>query len=278
MNRERVTIFIALGLSLLIHIILVPAIFAHQPLTATGEQTKSTHIETPDRDVEERLGIDESKSSTLTWIGYKEYELHRAQESIVEQAATTTTKQKPAPTHSIQELLQDIQVPVESMTEQLLQAIGELHISIPTRDLPPSDTPVVEVSEATVEVVIEEDDIDDGVESDSDSIPTSIVRVNKELWKSGKPIAGEGVVLKPRKPSFTSQQMVSNSPSDLLVELHIDRDGKPSDVVLLIGTGSPSIDRTLISSLYRWRASGEHIDAMGEDDVFKIVVHLTFAR
>ena len=276
MTTERFTILVALVLSIVIHIVLVPNIFAHRISASALEQTKSTHLETPEREDEERLGIDESKTSTLTWIGYEEYELHRAQVSTVEQAATTTSQ--PEPTPAVLDMLQELQEPATSFAEQLLQAIGELHISIPTRSLPPIESPVVEVPKEEVIEVVEENNDEDGVKSDSDSIPTSIIRVNKDMWKSGKPLAGEGVILKPRKPSFTSQQMVSNSPSDLLVELHIDSDGKPSDVVLLVGTGSHSIDRTLIASLYRWRASGEHIDSMTEGDVFKIVVHLTFAR
>ncbi|MEE2820018.1 MAG: hypothetical protein VX615_05335 [Planctomycetota bacterium] len=276
MSTERFAILVALALSIVIHIVLVPNISPNRFQANGSEQTKSTHLETPDRDDEVRIGIDESKTSTLTWIGYEEYELHRAQVSTVEQAATTTSKPKPTP--AVLGMLRELQKPASKIIEQLLQAIGELHIAIPTRSMPLIDSQVVEVAEKNVHEVTVEDNNEDAVESDSDSIPTSIIKVSKDMWKSGKPLAGEGVVLKPRKPSFTSQQMVSNSPSDLLVELHIDSDGKPSDVVLLIGTGSYSIDRTLISSLYRWRASGEHIEAMKEGEVFKIVVHLTFAK
>ncbi len=275
MRTDRLAILAALGLSIAIHIVLVPRIFAHQLNPIASEQTKSTHLETPEREEEERLGIDESKTSTLTWIGYEEYELHRAQVSTVEQAETTTAQPHPKP--EVLNILGELQEQVQSLAEQFLDAVGELHISIPTRSLPPIESPVVQVAKEEVEEVVEEEINEDAVVSDSDSIPTSIIKVSKDMWKSGKPLAGEGVVLKPRKPSFTSQQMVSNSPSDLLVELHIDSDGKPSDVVLLIGTGSHSIDRTLIASLYRWRASGEHIDTMKDGDIFKIVVHLTFA-
>ena len=276
MSTERFAILVALALSIVIHIVLVPNISANHFQANGSEQTKSTHLETPERDDERRIGIEESKTSTLTWIGYEEYELHRAQVSTVEQAATTTSKSKPTP--AVLGMLRELQEPASTIIEQLLQAIGELHIAIPSRSMPLIDSPVVEVAEESVHEVTVEDNNEDAVESDSDSIPTSIIKVSKDMWKSGKPLAGEGVVLKPRKPSFTSQQMVSNSPSDLLVELHIDSDGKPSDVVLLIGTGSYSIDRTLISSLYRWRASGEQIEAMNEGEVFKIVVHLTFAK
>ncbi len=274
MRTERIIFFTALALSIAIHIVLVPSIFANRINSMMPEQTKSTHLETPERE-EERLGIDESNTSTLTWIGYEEYKLHRAQVSTVEQAETTTVQPKPKPV--VLDLLAELREPVQSLTEQFKDAISDLHISIPTRSLPPIETPVVETPTEVVKELVEEDN-EDVVVSDSDSIPTSIIKVSKDLWKSGKPLAGEGVVLKPRKPSFTSQQMVSNSPSDLLVELHIGSDGKPSDVVLLIGTGSHSINRTLIASLYRWRASGEHIEKLGESDVFKIVVHLTFAK
>ena len=193
MSTERFTILLALALSIVIHIVLVPNIFAYRIQANASEQMKSTHLKTPDRDDEERLGIDESKTSTLTWIGYEEYELHRAQVSTVEQAATTTSKPKPSP--AVLDMLRELQEPASTITEQLLQAIGELHIAIPTKSLPPIDSPVVEVREENIHEVTVEDNNEDAVENDSDSIPTSIIKVSKDMWKSGKPLAGEGVAV-----------------------------------------------------------------------------------
>ena len=123
----------------------------------------------------------------------------------------------------------------------------------------------------------EEDVVDPKVPSDRDSTPTSIIRVSPEMWKSGKPLAGEGIVLRPRKPSFTANQMVSNAPSDLIAAIHLDNKGIPRDVEPIISTGSPSIDRALISSLYRWRATGEQIDSIDDDETLEIRIHLTFS-
>ena len=83
MSTERFAILVALALSIVIHIVLVPNISANHFQANGSEQTKSTHLETPERDDERRIGIEESKTSTLTWIGYEEYELHRAQVSTV---------------------------------------------------------------------------------------------------------------------------------------------------------------------------------------------------
>ena len=112
--------------------------------------------------------------------------------------------------------------------------------------------------------------------SDRYSEATSLINISKEQWKSGKPLAAEGIVLRPRKPSFTANQLVTNAPSGLVATLHINRIGKPIRVEILVSTGSFSIDRSLESSLYRWRASGERIDSLVEDETVRITIHIMF--
>jgi TonB family protein len=72
--------------------------------------------------------------------------------------------------------------------------------------------------------------------------------------------------------------MVSYNPSDLVAELSIDNSGKPVEVSIIVSTGSNSIDRSLVSSLYRWRASGNRINALKNRDTVKITIHLLFSR
>ena len=114
--------------------------------------------------------------------------------------------------------------------------------------------------------------------SDRDSDATSIVRISPENWKAGKPAAAQGIVLRPRRPSFTANQLVTNASGNLVAVLYIDMRGKPIDVVILIGTGNGSIDRSIEASLYRWRASGDRIDELEDDETIKITIHITFSR
>jgi hypothetical protein len=114
--------------------------------------------------------------------------------------------------------------------------------------------------------------------SELESDPTSIVEVPRESWKTGRPIAAEGIILRPRRPSFTAYQSVTNAPRGLTALLVIDHRGRPVDVEVISGTGSASIDRSLVASLYRWRAAGDKIDALAEEGTFKITIHISFSR
>jgi hypothetical protein len=112
--------------------------------------------------------------------------------------------------------------------------------------------------------------------SDRDSEATSVIQISPEQWKQGKPLAANGIVLRPKRPSFTANQTVSNIAGNLGADLIINKDGKPANVVIRVSTGSFSIDRTIESSLYRWRASGEKIDALVGDETITITINILF--
>ena len=107
---------------------------------------------------------------------------------------------------------------------------------------------------------------------------TVIDEVPRENWKTGRPISAEGIILRPRRPSFTAHQSISKAPNGLTALLVIDHRGRPIEVEIRSGTGSPSIDRSLVASLYRWRAAGEKIDAVVEGETINITIHISFSR
>lgn len=97
-RRSNLSLWFGLAVSVLVHVFVLLPVFA-RVLTEPGEivalQAQFRH-----RDLEQRddpyqppddlqLGIDEGSPSTLTWIGYEQYEEHLAQLSEVEQAAFT---------------------------------------------------------------------------------------------------------------------------------------------------------------------------------------------
>lgn len=268
---------LAIITSLLMHIIALPEVFSTQELLGAISPNKSTHLETPlNNPSKVTLGIDKSSASTLTWIGYEEYELHIATLSTNEQAAMQVVEESPMQSVSA-ETIQSISTPISEFASQLLDAIAGIEISFPSRALPPVEI-TEKPSQAQPSQTQPEEIAEDAVPSDRDSIPTSIVKITQQQWKSGKPIAAEGIVLRPRKPSFTANQLVSNAPSDLIATLYIDNSGKPADVERVMSTGSQSIDRSLIASLYRWRASGKQIDTLEDGKTVPITIHLTFTR
>ena len=92
MTRERYIIWIALVASIGIHLfILLPGLVeASTAAKRVEEDTAVVNKSEFKREEEEEekleLGIDESEASTLTWIGYKEYQEHMARLAEVEQA------------------------------------------------------------------------------------------------------------------------------------------------------------------------------------------------
>ena len=283
--RDNIAILFAVAASIGLHILVLPLVYSHKPPMVHVPPAKATHLETStELQPEIELGIDKSKESTLTWIGYDEYVEHRARFAEVEQAEMTSVTDSwttnPA-TVAIASILR-IAEPLTVMATQFLEALQGIKLTTPSRtpstqsenstvnlittDTTETPTPVVEVNPIDAE------------SSDRDSQATSMVRITSEQWKSGKPLAAQGIVLRPRRPSFTANQLVTNVFSDLVAQLHINNQGKPQTVVILYSTGSQSIDRSLESSLYRWRASGEQIEKLEDGKTLSITIHITFSK
>ena len=286
--RDNVVLFIALIGSVALHVLIIPSVYVIQPSMAHLPSPKATHLETPPiEDKSITLGLDSSKNATLTWIGYEDYEEQRARFAEFEQAEmkAVTLISPPAPTPTAIDLAKQLTNPLAEMASDFLDALRGLEITLPSRDVqvsiteqeatqPPDQSQ--EPSNPVSEVV--EDAPAEGAPSDRDSSATSTIKISPEQWKSGKPLAAQGIVLRPRRPSFTANQLVTNAPSDLVAELHINNKGKPTDVVVIFSTGSNSVDGSLVSSLYRWRASGDQIDTLGDDETIVISIHITFAK
>ncbi len=116
----------------------------------------------------------------------------------------------------------------------------------------------------------------EGVVADRESPATSRIDVPREQLRPDRPIAREGLEIRPREPRFLSIERLTASPRNPEVRLVFGRDGVPVDAVLLVPTGDQRIDQAILSSLYRWRASGERLAALPEDGTlpldFRIVL------
>ena len=232
--RDAIPLLFAFVASLAIHFAAIGFFTNKRFHTPFAPPPDASHLETPRLEqLEIVLGIEESQASTLTWIGYDNYEKHLARLAQVEQASMQL-KQR-----AVKSMSRKTQIQEQNAEKETLQ--------------------VAEPSE---------------LESD----PTSIVEVPRESWKTGRPIAAEGIILRPRRPSFTAHQSVTNAPRGLTALLVIDHRGRPVDVEVISGTGSASIDRSLVASLYRWRAAGDKINALAEEETIKITIHVSFSR
>jgi len=274
-HRNNIPVMASIVCSVVLHMILLPLVYSDSPSMTYIPPAKASHLETPREDEQEiQLGIDESQVSTLTWIGYKEYEEQRARYASVEQASMTAEVEVANQRPSFEQL-QQIVAPLGVLGKDFLDAMMRLEISMP----PPlivESKPIEPIQSDTRDETAEP--TSDANPSDRDSDATSIVHISPEHWKAGKPAAAEGIVLRPRRPSFTANQIVTSAPSSLVAALYINKRGKPIDVVILMGTGSGSIDRSIESSLYKWRASGNRVDDLEGDETVRIQIHITFAR
>lgn len=277
--RDNFIILFALIISVGLHLLILPVIYSKKPPMTHLPPAKATHLETPSVEKPEiELGIDKSKESTLTWIGYEEYEEQRARFAKVEQAAMKTELDvaNPNPTAAAVATLGQLSQPVAELVSQLLKVLQGIEITTPTKEVTTTPLPVQPPTPKPME--IDEETLVEGSPSDRDSEATSVIQISPEQWRSGKPLASQGIVLRPRRPSFTANQLVTNAPSDLVAELHINNQGKPQNVIVLFSTGSSSIDRSLESSLYRWRASGLQIDALKDEETLNITIHISFSK
>ena len=287
MTRDTVPLLIAVVASLSIHIAVIP-LFANQQFDPPfAPPSDASHLETPPVEEDEvTLGIESSEGSTLTWIGYDQYHKHLARLAPVEQAAMQIKQPPPQAQppefeteHSkktVQAVLEDLSnttAPIIDIVDKLLKTIGELRFSSASQTPPPSAKPATEQ-----EPTVDEEPQTSADAADLEADPTSIVEVPRANWKTGRPLAAEGIILRPRRPSFTAHQTVTNAPGGLTAVLVIDYRGRPVNVEVVRGTGSSSIDRSLVASLYRWRAAGEKIDVLVDDQTLRITIHISFAR
>lgn len=273
--RDNIPVIFAITFSVGLHIVAIPIVYTNSPSMTYLPSAKATHLETPKTNEQEiMLGIDESNASTLTWIGYKEYEEQRARHAPVEQAAMTAEAEEVQKPPSIEQFRQ-LAAPIAALARDFIDAMNQLEISVPPR-LIVEPTDVVPIQDNQVDESSTQPN--EASPSDRDSDATSIVRISPENWKAGKPAAAEGIVLRPRRPSFTANQLATHAPSNLVAALYIDKRGKPIDVVILLGTGSGSIDRSIEASLYRWRASGERVDDLENEETVKITINITFSN
>ncbi len=117
-----------------------------------------------------------------------------------------------------------------------------------------------------------------GNASEMESDPTSKLEVPLADIKLGKPIAGHGLQIKPRRPSFTTLTMLTAAPGNPLVEIRFPRSGRPVLAKILESSGDRRVDEAILNSLYRWRAQGEQLEALGEGQSIPIRLRIMLVK
>ncbi len=109
--------------------------------------------------------------------------------------------------------------------------------------------------------------------ADLDSDPFSL-EMPLENMKTGKPIAGKGIEIKPVKPHQELFQRMTSAPGNPVVEIQFGKDHKPRRCFIRRSSGDTRFDEALKNSLYRWRAIGEEIDKLEGDETVNITLEI----
>ena len=235
-----------------------------------------------ERDETVRLGIDRSKASTLTWIGYEEYRQHMAALAETEQAAFRTTSGSAGSGPNASS---------ESLLDSLSQWLDALELA---QEPPPRMTPSPEGAAVDLLAALERwmdaaskssqprqspspatgDPADRGAVSDKESDPTSTIEITLDRLTSGQPLAARGLNVKPRKPQFTTLIRLTAVPSNPLVEISFRSDGVPSKARITESSGDSRVDEAILNSLFRWRAEGERLNQLGDGQTITISIRI----
>jgi hypothetical protein len=324
-------LLLGLVVSLLLHAtVLVPALVGIMTADPLGPGRllarfdPEDFLEPPDEpppDDAVQLGIDESTETTMTWIGYDEYQEHLAALAETEQAAFTSstaggTPAEPAaspapeaqpqppddaqpepgqttdPLAELEAWLEATQLgpgpPVGEPTDPAAQAqslddilaslermLSEAAEPQPRQETAPPQPlepqPPTQPAEAQAQPTPPGEPADP---ADQESDPTSVVEVPLDNIKLGKPLAAQGLRIKPRRPEFTTLTLLTAAPADPLAELQFRRDGKPQRVRILQSSGDARIDEGVLNSLYRWRASGEKLKALKRGETIPVRIRI----
>ncbi len=142
------------------------------------------------------------------------------------------------------------------------------------------DAPASDSSDPTPpsEAPTRDDPPSEGEDADRDADATSVHEVPYEDWRLGRPLAAEGLEFRPQRPHFTLLQRMNAAPGNPIVQIDFGADGVPRRAEILRSTGQSTIDSSLLSSLYRWRAEGDSLSKLKDDQTFDIRIEIVFSR
>jgi hypothetical protein len=95
--------------------------------------------------------------------------------------------------------------------------------------------------------------------TDRDSAPVSLTGDQTLQVQPGRVITGRGVEIKTFHPEFSIIAMISSVPNNPVCRVVFDKQGRVDSAEILKSSGYPNIDGPILSSLYRWEASGEEL-------------------
>ena len=313
MNHRFGSLLVCLLVSLAAHLaIIVPTLARVFEAGAQPDDAEETFepqplLQPPPEEQRLSLGVEAGAPSTMTWVGYEEYERHMAALAEVEQAAFTDqpvvaapveqqplepsvieqappeepkaaeplprlglTSQDLIPLHALLEMAGSFSQQPEPRPQAQPDPQPHLAASAPPAEQTPPQQPVAQQPQTGEPEV--------GAQADKQSAPSSIIDIPPDQWRLGKPLAAEGLELKPRKADFTLLTLLTAHPANPLVEIVFDQQGVPTRASIVRSTGDKRVDDAILASLYRWRAAGSRLSDVRDGETFAIQLQLLLSR
>jgi hypothetical protein len=256
-----------------------------------------------------QLGLEQASKPSPTWLGFEEYQEQFAEMSPTEQAAFADETPVPSQdgqepvipaidvnklTEAVDQVSSEVAKTAAEVAKQLERIRSLMESSMAVKGSPLA---VEEVSEAAAALTVEAPKTESQTEpspaqappaarsneqvgslADKQSLPTSIIDIPPDQWKLGKPLASQGLELKPRRPTLTVLTMLTAAPGNPLCVIYFNHEGVAVKAAVLRSSGDQRVDSAILASLYRWRALGKALDEVKDDHPLEVTVRILLTR
>ena len=107
--------------------------------------------------------------------------------------------------------------------------------------------------------------------TDSQSPPTDFLRTTHKV-QPGKVVTGPGIKIKTAVPDFSAVALASSIPRAPHADITFDKTGRVINVKLTQSSDYPNVDSVVVESMYKWRATGKRMKAIGGPFTLHFVV------
>ncbi|MFG0283217.1 MAG: hypothetical protein ACF8R7_02245 [Phycisphaerales bacterium JB039] len=279
-------LLVAILVSLLIHLIGVATLVSGG---APEARLDLGAILEPREAQETRLGLEQSKTVSVAWLGFETPTEHLAAQSRVEQSqleldpgergsAMTAEQFAQAAAAGAAQARRAAQAAAEALEALANQAADAIRL---TRE--PSPQPEQEAGAPPAPTTPAEQPDDggaggagEGQQADKEADASSLKEpVDVPIF--GQVAVGQGLeIFTRRDPKLTTLVRRLARPRNPLVEISFKGDGSVERAAYRRGetTGYVAIDEPLLDAMYAWRARGARIDALGEGQTLTIVIRV----
>jgi len=277
-RTEQTRLIVAALASVLAHALTIGAL-AGSYGTLLGDDPERITREDAARKI--LLGIERSDAQTVDWIGYEEYRRHVAPTAENNQAQMAVGVPRTAPEEAerpeparqrttfrdaaraiealiLDRLFVDLENPdIFAAPERAREEGAPEERSENAAPSPPTAPPVPDAPEGN---------------ADKEADATSTEDEEPIEYTLGQPLAARGLDIRTVRPEWSVRTRLLARPRSPLVRMHFDRSGKVVEAEIEESTGHADVDRPLLDAIYRWRARGEGLERLPEDDPEAVIV------